>query len=910
MSPTGATVAYQNGVMKPSDSTVAIHWHVLDTEEALRRLDSSPSGLSEDEARRRLSIHGPNEIASEVDVPWWKIVIQQFRDPLIYILLVAALVTLALREFVDSGVILAVVIINAIIGFTQQVRAQQAMKALSRMSAPRADVMRDGRPAQIAAVELVPGDVVLLQSGDRVAADLRLIGVHDLEADESALTGESVPVRKQTDPLNVERLVPGDQVNLAFAGTTISRGRATGVVIRTGAFTELGGIARSVREIGRTTTPLEEKMTRFGRQVAIACAGLSVVILVIGLIRSMPPAEIFLVAVAVAVAAIPEGLPVVLTVTLAIGVRRMAARNAIVRALPSVETLGSTTVIGSDKTGTLTRNEMMVRAIWAGGVFWDVSGNGYDPEGTITARDDSSDQTREAVRQTLRIGVLANEADPQAFDEDRMGDPTEIALHVAARKEGIDPSSIRTGWRELGVRPFEPELRYMASLREHDGRRFVMVKGAPEVVIALCTRQLSGTDSIPVDPRLVHAAASELAREGLRLLAMAFKETSAEALSDRELAGDFVLAGLQGMEDPPRPEALEAVASTKESGIRVLMITGDHLDTARAIGRQFGLGGAEGRAIEGIELDELDDAELDEIVREVDIYARVAPVHKYRIVERLKKMGHVVAVTGDGVNDAPALRAAHIGVAMGRSGTAVAREASAIVLADDNFATLTAAIEEGRVVFSNIRKVTFFLLSSAVGVVLTILVAIIGGWPLPFIAAQILWINMVTNGLQDIALAFEPGEPGIRKRPPRKLSEGVLTPQLMQRLVAVGIVMATGSLLTFWWVLDGTGDLVVARSAALTQMVMFQFLHVLNCRSLDRSIFTVPFFSNPFLFVSVAAAACAHWAALYLEPLQRIFRTAPLNADHWVFILFLSVAVVAGGELDKWRNRRAGTPIG
>jgi magnesium-transporting ATPase (P-type) len=881
-------------------------WHTLDSADAASILDTGADGLTDDEVARRRERFGPNEVEPEREQRWWELVLHQFRDPLIYILLIAAAVTLLLREYADAGVIVAVVLLNAVIGFWQERRAQQAMNALAQMSAPRAEVVRGGETHEVPGRDLVPGDVVMLTSGVRVPADLRLSRVRDLEADESALTGESVPVRKSSDAIGEETLVPGDQTNMAFAGTVVTRGRGRGVVVRTGAGTELGRIATAVREIGLTRTPLQETMDRFGRLIGIAIVFFSLLVVVLGLVRGMPPAEIFLAAVATAVAAIPEGLPVVLTVTLAIGVSRMARREAIIRSLPAVETLGSTTVIGSDKTGTLTKNEMTVRSVWAGGQRYEVLGAGYSAEGSIHL-DGAEVEVRDhpALCDALLAGVLANEADAgAALSDDPSGDPTEIALHVAAAKAGLHPRAVRADRAEVDLLPFESERRYMATLNDGPEGRRAWVKGAPEAVLGRCRAQVGERGEAPLDADAVRAAAAEMAGEGLRVLAMAYRPLEGESLDEEAVAEELVFAGLQGIEDPVRPEAVDAVAAAHEAGIRVLMLTGDHVDTARAIGRQLGLHADGADAVEGRALEAMDEAELDEVVKRVNVYARMAPEHKLRVVRRLRDQGEVVAVTGDGVNDAPALRAAHLGIAMGKGGTDVAREASAMVLADDNFATITAAVEEGRVVFSNLRKVTFFLLSTGVGQIAAILVALAVGWPLPILAAQILWINLVTNGLQDVALAFEPGEPGLLKRRPRPAGEGVLTLRLAERLGGVGAILAAGTLFTFWWTLRESGDVDFARTAAMTQMVVFQFFHVLNCRSLDRSILQVPLLSNRFLFVSLVAAAIAHTAVLYVPFLQSVFRTMPLPADVLLMIVAVASTVVVGGEIDKWRNRR------
>ncbi|MFW6192646.1 MAG: cation-translocating P-type ATPase [Gemmatimonadota bacterium] len=898
----------------PAGRTTEDRWHALDPARALQRLDTDPEGLSDQEAADRLVHFGANEIRAGEEEPWWRLVLHQLQDPLIYILLVAAAVSLVVQHPTDAAVILAVVALNALIGYVQEARARDAMRALARLSAPMAEVLREGRTRRVAARSLVPGDVVFLSSGAKVPADLRLLKTVDLEVDESALTGESVPVRKEPERVFEGTPVPGDQVNMAFAGTTVTRGRARGVVVRTGAETEVGRIAEAVHEVGLTRTPLQEAVHAFGNRVGLALVGLAAAVVATGLMRGIPAGEILLTAVAVAVSAVPEGLPVVLTVALAVGVGRMASRKAIIRKLPAVETLGGTTVIASDKTGTLTRNQMTVKEVWAGGRSFRTTGGGYDPAGGFLL-EDAPVRVEEhgALRETLRAGVLANEADAAMIDSEGepLGDPTEVALLVAAAKGEMQPATLRAKHPQIDLLPFEPERRYMASLHREDDTGRVYMKGAPEAVVERCNRMVGDDGTVPIDDRAVLTAAEEMADQGLRVLAMAYRPSDSERIDDAALHDGFVFCGLQGMEDPVRPEAIESVQAVQRAGMRVLMLTGDHLVTARAIGRQLGLGGDETRAVEGKELEGLPDEELDRLLEEgVEIFARVAPEHKLRIVQRLRSRGEVVAVTGDGVNDAPALRAAHLGVAMGIAGTDVAREASDMVLADDNFATIRAAVEEGRTVFSNVRKVTFFLLSTSVGEVLTILVALAADWPLPLLAAQILWVNLVTNGIQDVALAMEPGEPGLLDRIPRSAGEGLLERRLLRRLGAIGGLLAAGTLAVFWWGLESTGELGAARTLAMTQLVVFQFYHVFNCRSLDRSILRVPLLSNRLLFAGILGAAIAQLAVLYWGPLQSLFDTVPPTPEQWGVMLAVGASVIMGGELDKWWNRRRRRPLG
>lgn len=555
---------------------------------------------------------------------------------------------------------------------------------------------------------------------------------------------------------------------------------------------------------------------------------------------------------------------------------------------------------------------MTVEQIWAGDTRYAVTGAGYSAKGEIQQEGERvSDLGEGPLHATLLAGTLANEADAFFLNgSDPIGDPTELALYSSAAKAGLSVERLREEYEQLDILPFEPEQRFMVTLNEGPNGRRLFLKGAPETVLARCDRQLGEDGETSIDADAVRQAAAELAGRGLRVLAMAFKSHQGDGISKDTLVGGFTFVGLQGMRDPIRPEALQAVRDAHAAGIRVLMLTGDHAATASTVGRELGMDEAGAGAIEGSALNDLSDDELDLLVKRVNIYARVAPEHKLRIVERLKVQDHVVAVTGDGVNDAPALRAAHLGIAMDRSGTDVAREASDLVLANDNFATITAAVEEGRVVFANVRKVTLFLLSTTAGDIISIVVALLVGWPIPFTAAQILWVNLVTNGIQDLALAFEPPERGLLKRPPRPRREGVVTLRVLERFFLVGLFLAVGTLGMFWWVWTTTGDVDLARTVAMTQIVVFNFFHVFNCRSLDTSLIKIPPFSNPFLFFSVMAAAAAQLAVLHVPFLQSVFRTQPLSADYWALMLLIGFTVILGGELDKWRNRKRGAPIG
>lgn len=892
-----------------------IPWHAREAEDAVSKLQTDvDEGLPNSVAEDRLEQYGRNQIRSGKVVPWWRILLRQFTDPLIYILIIAGLVMLAIQHYSDAAVIVAVVVINAGIGFFQESRARKAIRALSEMSAPKAEVLRKGQHKEVSTEEVVPGDIVLLASGRRVPADVRLIHADNLQVDESALTGESEPVTKQSGPVEDEKAVPGDQFSMAFAGTNVTRGRGRGVVVRTGKASQLGQIAETTHEVGRVKTPIKEKMDRLGQVIAVAIGVLGLIVGVGGFLQGLPIRDVVETAVAMAVGAVPEALPVVLTVALAVGVQRMARRNAIIRSLPAVETLGSTTVVGSDKTGTLTKNEMTVRAIWTGGHRHDVAGSGYSVEGDIALVDDVERvESNEALRMTLLAGLLANEAERiPGENEEPTGDPTELALLVSAAKAGYDLAHTRREHRQSDIIPFESDRQFMATINEMPRGECIFLKGSPEAVIARCSGRLgSHGEEKELDEDAALETAHELAREGYRVLGMAFRYTDVERFENDDPGSDFIFAGFQCMEDPVRPEAVDAVRAAHHAGIRVVMLTGDHADTALAVGKQLGLADDGSSVTEGREIEDLSDEELDDVVRGVNVYSRVSPEHKLRLVERFKSQNQIVAVTGDGVNDAPALQAAHLGIAMGVAGTDVAREASDMVLADDNFASITGAIEQGRIVFANIRKVTYFLLSTGIAEVLTILSTLFAGWPLPFIAVQVLWINLVTNGLQDVALAFEKGEPGLLNEPPRDPGENVINREVIWRLASVSVFIAAATLCVFWWMRRQDVGMDLVRSVTMTQMVMFQFFHVFNSRSMRRSAFTMPLRSNPYVAASVVLAIVAHVGALHLPFMQDLFGTTPIGIGYWAVVVGIGSLVILFVELEKFflrRRDRRGTP--
>jgi cation-transporting P-type ATPase F len=871
--------------------------HALPAEAVAQRLATSPDGLSVEEARRRLHQFGANEIEGIKPISIPALILHQFTSPLIYILLAAAVVTLLLGEYIDTAVIAAVLILNATIGFIQEYRAEKSVRALMQLTAPHARVIRDGREYDIESRELVPGDVVLLESGVRVPADIRLFQATALQVDESMLTGESVAVYKQVAPIPEDAPL-GDRANMVFSGTIVASGRGRGYVVATGAHTELGKIASSMREQRARRRPAT-RMRRFAHIIGIVVGVGCAVIFALGLAVGNSVVDMFKVIVGVAVAAVPEGLPIVLTITLALRVSAMAKRNALVRRLHAVETLGSTTVIGSDKTGTLTENRMTVQEYWTAGEWYRV----HELERGAIPYDD-----QHPFVLALLTSVLTNEAHVRRIGEDEYeiyGDPTEAALLIAALKAGFDHEEWRAQHPVVGEIPFEPELQYSASVRARGEEHWVFVKGAPERVMGMATRWLTPDGELPLDAtarETILAHAADMAQRGLRVLGLAYRRC-AEPIDTREGVpppSELVFIGLVGMLDPPRAGVLEAIQECHEAGIRVLMITGDHAATARAIAAQLHIAPPDAEVITGAEMERISDEELRERVRTVNIFARVSPEHKLRVVRALQANGETVAVTGDGVNDAPALKAAEVGVAMGKSGTDVAREAADIVLADDNFVSIRNAVEEGRIAFKNVRNATFFLISTGASSILMFLFAVLLGMPLPMLPAQLLWLNLVTNGLQDVAMAFEPGDKGIMRQKPRPRNEGIISALLWERTVIVGLLMAVVTLWLFHYEYATTGSLTRAQTVALTTLVLFQNFHVGNARSEFRSAFLLSPLRNPFLLIAAIAATTVHALALYLPLTQFVLRVEPIELEAWVRSALAALSVVVVVEAHKW----------
>lgn len=882
-------------------------WHGLTVEGVVQHLQTHPQrGLERHEADARLARYGPNALTAPGGRPAWLRLALQFHQPLIYILIASGVVTASLGEWVDAGVILGVVLVNAAVGFVQEGRAEQALAALARSVASQVTVTRGGGRHRLDAAHLVPGDLVCLAAGDKVPADLRLVTSHRLAASESALTGESLPVAKGVAPLPKETLL-ADRDNMAYAGTLVVGGQGSGVVVATGDATETGRIAGMLRQVGDLSTPLTQAMGRFSNGLLYVILGLAALTFAVGTLRGEAAVEMFMAAVALAVGAIPEGLPAAMTVTLAIGVARMARRRAIIRRLPAVETLGSTTVICSDKTGTLTENQMTVREVLAGGQRFQVSGDGYAPHGAVT-RDGAAATLAGALREVLLAGVLCNDA-TLARREGRWeitGDPTEAALLVLARKLGLEEEEARVLLPRTEEMPFDSARQFMATAHQTEAGRVVFAKGAVERLLPRCDHQLDAEGQpAPLDEEGILEQARDMAARGLRVLAFARcpqMEVSLEGAVDAGLC----FLGLAAMLDPPRARAVSAVKACRRAGIAVKMITGDHAITALAIARQLGIvSAASDRVLTGRELAEMAEPELRRAVAEVAVFARVEPAQKLRLVHALRANGEVVAMTGDGVNDAPALKAADIGIAMGAGGTEVAKEAAAMVLTDDNFATIEGAVEVGRGVYDNLVKFITWTLPTNFGEGLVILAAILAGVTLPITPLQILWINMTTAVLLGLTLAFEPIEPDVMGRPPRPPGAPILDGVLLGRIVLVGVLLLAGAFGLFLrW--RGLGaSLEEARTLAVNVFVMGEMVYLFNCRSLRGPFWRVGWFSNYWFWAGLGAMALLQLLFTYLPAMNAVFATAPLHGHHWIEIALAGGVVGVAVGLEKhWRNRR------
>ncbi|MGB3921007.1 MAG: HAD-IC family P-type ATPase [Methanothrix sp.] len=887
-----------------------MNWHSMTAEEVLSKLDSDHEGISSKQAKERLSQQGPNQLASPTKPSPLRIFIGKFKDYMVLVLIFAAIISFIAGETTNAYVILGIVVLVAIIGFVQEYKAEKAMEALREMVAPEADVIRDGRLSTIPAAELVFGDVIFLEAGDKVPADGRILEESSLQVIESSLTGESQAVEKMALPLP-ERLALADRKNMVFMGTIISQGNCRAVVTATGRGTELGMISGLMKQ-EQAEPPLKIKLQQLAKRQAILVLVISAIVFILMFSRGLPVVDALIASIALAVAGIPEALPFIVTLALAFGTQAMAKKNAIIRRLPEVETLGSTTVICTDKTGTLTTGEMTLREIRTYRKI-DVTGAGYDPSGQFISNGLRLDPAERDLARILKIGVHANNS---AMEKGNggwrvVGDPTEGALIVAAKKAGI-LDRIKESNNRLVEFPFDSERMRMTTVDEAGGEGYtVSMKGAPEVVLSHCTEIMRPNGTRPIsdqDKRSILAEADQMAENALRVLALAWKPISindlAKADSIDSMESGLIFAGLTGMMDPPRKEVPEAIRISKMAGIRTVMITGDHRLTARAIGKELGIGN--GEVIEGAELDRMSAEDLCEHIDEVSVFARVTAEHKVRIVEALKAKGHIVAMTGDGVNDAPALTAADIGVAMGRTGTEVTKEASDMVIADDNFATIVSAIEEGRRIFDNIRKGTSYLLSVSFAELATIFFALALGFPLPLLAAQILWINVVAEEFPAIGLALEPSHSDIMKRKPRDPRESMPSRTLMIYTLGIAAAIVAGTLGMYIATLQSNADVSYARTVAFVGLGFFTVYNAYSSRSLQESVFSMNPWGNKTLLLGIGLSVLAILAVVYIPFMQFIFETRPLTIESWALILATGLLVLLAAEimkklLSRWR---------
>ncbi len=902
-------------------------WHSMPVKEVLDRLQASENGLDSGQARQRLESYGPNKLPLAGKQGPFKRFLLQFHNVLIYVLLAATIVTLLMQQWVDSAVIFAVCLVNALIGFIQEGKAEKSMESLQGMLAPMATVLRDGQKKTLPAEELVPGDVAVLSSGDKVPADLRLFRARDLQIEEAALTGESVPVSKdiyETDP----EAGLGDRSCMAFSGTMVAYGQGAGVVAATGAHTQIGRISVMLAQVQTLTPPLLKKITRFGHFLTVAILVTALATFTFGiLVRGLQPFEMFMAAVGLAVSAIPVGLPAIMTITLAIGVQRMARRNAIIRKLPALETLGSVTTICSDKTGTLTKNQMTVQSVQTSEDLYSITGTGYNPRGEFRLKDQVIDPMQHSLlAETLRAVILCNEAN--IYYEDREdsyrleGASTEGALVAAAMKAGLDQKQENTDRPRIDSIPFSSDKKFMATLHDyHHGKaRRIILKGAPERVMERCSTQAGTGDTLELDPDFWHQRGETIASRGQRLLAVAFKDVPEDkkGLDEEDTRDGFTLLGLFGIIDPPREEAVKAAArligrcvsvrDCQSAGINVKMITGDHALTAVSIADELGIG--DGRTfLAGKDLEKMSDAEMEKKAPEVDVYARPSPEHKLRLVQALQAGGHVVAMTGDGVNDAPALKRADVGGAMGRGGPEAAREASDVVLADDNFASIANAVEEGRTIYDNLKKAILFILPTNGGQALVVMASIVlgigllgegGEYTLPISPPQILWINMIIAVTLALALAFEPPEGNVMSRPPRPPDEPLISGFLIWRVASVSVLLVIGTLWHYQYMLAGGASHELASTTAINTLVVGQVFYLINSRFIHEPAWSIRgFLGSRAVLVSIAVLAVLQLGFTYLPFMQYIFQTEPVCLESWVRIVLFGIMVFLAVELEK-----------
>ncbi len=883
-------------------------WHAMAPGEVCAQLRSGPTGLTTEEAARRLEEVGPNELTAPPRISPWPLLGAQFRNVLIVILLVATALSAVLGHEVEAIAITVIVLFAVALGFAQEYRAEHAIEALRTMSAPTATVLRDEDETEVAARDVVPGDVLVIRVGAHVAADARLLDSANLQVQEAVLTGESVPAAKRAGPVFETGTVVGDRCNMVYAGTAVTYGRATALVVGTGMATEFGQIAEMLATVESGRTPLQENLDALGRALARAAAVLVAIVVVLGLLRDEPFVEMLVFGIALAVAVVPEALPAVVTISLALGVQRLVRRNALMRRLAAVETLGSTSVICSDKTGTLTRDEMTARHVVVADHRIDVTGAGYTPHGEFTfdgrAVELGASALASPLERLLRAGMLAGDASIVRLRDGTWtikGDPTEAALVVAAAKAGMHKAELEAEAPRIHEVPFTSEAKRMTTVHESGGDLVAYAKGAPEVILAGSVSHLTEHGERPLDDparAAILAAARQMAGSALRVLAVADKHGT----TIEEAATGMTFLGVVGMSDPPRPEAQDAVRTCTDAGIRVVMITGDHPVTAQAVAREIGLLGS-GRVVTGSELGEMGDDQLAREVEGIDVYARVSPADKLRIVDVLQRRGHVVAMTGDGVNDAPALKKADIGVAMGVSGTDVARQAAAMTLTDDNFASIVAAVEEGRVIFGNIKKYLMFLLSSNIGEIGLIVGSTVVGLPLPLTAVQILYVNLATDGLPALALAVDPPEADLMRRAPRDSRPGIFTRPMVALMLIGGAWTALANLALFAWLIHSDRSEAEAMSMIFVALVLIQFWNAYNFRSDRLSILARPL-ANRWLNRAIVWELTLLLVIVYVPFLQSAFGTHSLAASDWALVVGVSVTIVPVVEAAKWLTRR------
>jgi len=877
------------------------NWHTIDIETVLELFHvKKEKGLSTEVAEKNLREYGLNELKQGETISPFTIFLNQFKDFMVIVLLIATLISGLLGEYTDAITIIAIVVINAILGFIQEYKAERSLQALKEMAAPNANVLRDGEWQTIPASEVCPGDLIHIESGDRVPADVRLFSCSDLYIEESALTGESIPVNKRDNTIVLEEIPLGDQKNMAFMGTMVTRGTANGVVVATGMETEMGKIADLIQSTEEAETPLQRRLEQLGKILIALSLALTALVVITGIWHGQNAYAMFLAGVSLAVAAIPEGLPAIVTIALALGVQRMIKRKAIVRKLPSVETLGSADVICSDKTGTLTQNKMTITEIWVGGEEIEVTGTGYNPLGNFNHGSYEVKPSRHAaLKKLLEIGVLCNNAHLVEDKEEKkgvfnrskikwklQGDPTEGALVVAGAKANIVKEELEQIWVRKKEFPFDSTRKMMSVLVQKHNKQMVAVKGAPDVLLEQCKWMIWQGKVVAITPQLkenVKQSIYKMGSNALRNIGIAYKELElgqfVESIEQAE--SNLIFVGVVGMIDPPREEVKQAIHTCKKAGIKTIMITGDHQITAEAIAKKLQILPPTGLTVNGQDLYNMSNNEFMEKVDNIYVYARVSPEHKLRIVQALQEKGHVVAMTGDGVNDAPAIKAADIGISMGMTGTDVSKEASSLILSDDNFATIVAAIEEGRAIYDNIRKFIRYLLASNVGEILTMFFAMLAGLPLPLVPIQILWVNLVTDGLPAMALGVDQAESSIMNRPPRDSKENVFARGLGWKIISRGFLIGLATLAVFVYTLQTEPDnLIKAQTMAFTTLVMAQLIHVFDCRS-DKSVFHRNPFENKYLIMAVLSSLLLLVGVIYIEQLQPIFKTVDLTVQDW-----------------------------